>query len=197
MKLKFTSAVSQSEIDRRLANLRSYTEQATDAAIADMVDGHNPMTDAMGTDAEVAARAVVDMVSAAVKAEKIVVAKVAADAVADLYSAGQTASEPLVRMIAYALPDTGNRTRARRDARYRVTMEDGTPLVDNTTHPLADGAAVLWMLHGLPDYAPVSLRFAGMVYDRHGPLKLKAAAAHGIKRLEDRTRLRDLKEFAA
>ncbi|TDQ60280.1 hypothetical protein [Phaeovulum veldkampii] len=65
--------------------------------------------------------------------------------------------------------------------------------MDNTTHPLADGAAVLWMLHGLADFTPISLRFAGMVYDRHGPLKLKAAAAHGIKRLEDRTRLRDLK----
>ena len=118
--------------------------------------------------------------------------KVAADAVADLYSAGQTASTPLVRMIAHVLPDTG-----KRGSRYRVTLEDGTPLVDSTTHPLADGAAVLWMLHGLPDFAPVSLRRAGMAYDRHGPMKLKAAAAHGIKRLEDRTRLREMRAVAA
>lgn len=187
MKLQF-SLVSQSEINRRLANLRSYTEQATDAVIADMVDGHNPMTDAMGTDAEVAARAVVDMVSAAVKAEKIVVAKVAADAVADLHRAAIAPPlPPLVRMIAHALPDTGQR-----GTRYRVTLESGEMLVERTTHPLADGAAVLWMLHELPDSAPVSLRYAGMGYDRHGPLTLKAAAAHGIKRLEDRTRLREL-----
>ena len=195
MKLQFAAAVSEAEIDRRLANLRRYSAQAADAVLAEMTDAYNPLADAMGTDAEVTARAVVDMVSAAMKAEKIVTAKVAADAVADLYSAGQTASTPLVRMIAYALPDRKGQHPAK-GTRYRVTLEDGTPLVDHTTHPLADGAAVLWMLHGLPDFAPVSLRFAGMVYDRHGPLKLKAAAAHGIKRLEDRTRLRDMREAA-
>lgn len=192
MKLKFPT-ISDAEVDRRLENLRRYKMAAADAALSDLIEGHRPYADAMATEAEMTARAVVDLVCAARKADKVATAKIAANAVADLYSAGQTASTPLVRMIAYALPDTGKGGRARREARYRVTMEDGTPLVDNTTHPLADGAAVLWMLHGLADFTPVSLRFAGMVYDRHGPLKLKAAAAHGIKRLEDRTRLRDLK----
>lgn len=191
MKLKFPS-VSDAEIERRLENLRRYKMAAADAALSDLIEGHRPYADAMATEAEMTARAVVDLVCAARKADKVATAKIAANAIADLYSAGQTASTPLVRMIAYAVPDTGKGGRARREARYRVTMEDGTPLVDNTTHPLADGAAVLWMLHGLADFTPVSLRFAGMVFDRHGPLKLKAAAAHWIKRLEDRTRLRDL-----
>lgn len=195
MKLKFPS-ISDAEVDRRLANLRRYSEEAAFAAISDLVEAYDPISDAMGTEAEVTARAVVEMVQAASKAEKIVTAKIAADAVADLYSAGQTASMPLVRMIAHPLPDRKGQHPAK-GPRYRVTLEDGTQLVDNTTHPLADGAAVLWMLHGLPDFAPISLRFAGMVYDRHGPLKVKAAAAHGIKRLEDRTRLREVKEAQA
>lgn len=98
-------------------------------------------------------------------------------------------------MIAHPLSDTG-KGRVRRDARYRVTLENGDTLVDSTTHPLADGSAVLWLLHGLDDFTPVSLRCAGMAYDRHGPMRLEAAAAHRIMRLRNRTRLREMKEAA-
>lgn len=76
MKLTFT-AISDDEVARRIAVLRRYSNQAADAAIADLEAAHNPIADAMGTDAEVSARAVVDMVCAAYKAEKIVTAKVA------------------------------------------------------------------------------------------------------------------------
>lgn len=198
MKLKF-SPVSEAEIDRRLANLRRYSDQAADAVLAEMIGAHNPMTDAMGTDAEVAARAVVDMVSAASKAEKIVVAKVAADAVADLHKAATVPSLPLARIIAHCIPWPDQKTRPNRaglSLRWRCLTEEGVLLVESTDHPLADSAAVLSILHGLPDDTPVTLRHADKGYDSYRPMKLGVAAAHGIKRLEDRTRLRDLREAA-
>lgn len=191
MKLKLSSSLSDAEVARRLANLRRFRDEATFAAVADMVEGHNVFADAMGTESEVTARAVVDMVSAASKAERIVIAKVTAEAIADLHTAKTQPPLHPVRMIADRLPDSGGRGHGRKEVRFRVTSEDGTPLVKSTTHPFADGAAVLWMVHGLPDATPVSLRFTGMVYDRHGPMRLDAAAAHGVKRLEDRTRLRE------
>ncbi|TGD45052.1 hypothetical protein EEB11_00235 [Pseudotabrizicola sediminis] len=192
MKLKFTS-VPQSEIDRRIENLRSYTAKAADAVIADMVDAHNPITDAMGTDAEVTARAVVDMVSAAMKAEKIVASKVAADAVADLYSAATDKPLPLARIIAHRIPRPTHNDRPGRVGsfcKWRCETEEGVVLVASTDYPLADSAAVLLILHGLPDNTPVTLRHSDKGHDHYRPMKLGTAAAHGIKRLEDRTMLR-------
>lgn len=195
MNLKFPT-ISDAEVARRVDNLRRHRDAAADAALVILSASHNPMLDAMGTEAEVTARAVVDALTAAEVAEKVYTAKIAADAVVDLYSAAtEPPTPPLVRMVAYPLPDTG-KGRGRGDARYRVTLENGETLVDSTTHPLADGAAVLWLVHGLHDFAPISLRYAGMVYDRHGPMRLEAAAAHGVKRLRDRTRLREMKEAA-
>ena len=199
MKLQFTASISEAEIDRRLANLRRYSAQAADAVLAEMTDAHNPLADAMGTDAEVTARAVVDMVSAAMKAEKIVTAKVAADAVADLHKAATTKPLPLTRIIAHRIPwpiQMDRPNRAGLSLRWRCLTEEGVCLVESTDHPLADSAAVLSILHGLPDETPVTLRHADKGYDSYRPMKLGTAAAHGIKRLEDRTRLRDMREAA-
>lgn len=195
MNLKFPT-ISDAEVARRVDNLRRHRDAAADAALVILSASHNPMLDAMGTEAEVTARAVVDALTAAEVAEKVYTAKIAADAVVDLYSAAtEPPTPPAVRIIAHPLPDTG-KGRGRGDARYRVTLENGDTLVDSTTHPLADGSAVLWLLHGLDDFTPVSLRYVGMVYDRHGPIKLEAAAAHGVKRLRNRTRLREMREAA-
>ena len=194
MNLKFPT-ISDAEVARRVDNLRRHRDSAADAALVSLATSHNPMLDAMGTEAEVTARAVVDALTAADVAARVYTAKVAADAVVDLYAAATLPPPPpAVRMIAHELPDDG-KGRGRRDTRYRVTL-DGETLVDSTTHPLADGAAVLWLLYGLDDLTPVSLRYAGMVYDRHGPMKLEAAAAHVVKRLRDRTRLREMKAAA-
>lgn len=195
MKLQLTP-ITDAEVERRVANLRRHRDAATDAFLVSLSAAHNPMLDAMGTDAEVTARAVVDALTAVDVAEKVYAAKVAADAVVDLYNAATlTPPPPVVRLVAHELPAT-DKGRGRRDTRYRVTL-DGETLVDSTTHPLADGAAVLWLLHGLDDLTPVSLRYAGMLYDRHGPMRLEAAAAHGVKRLRDRTRLREMRQDAA
>jgi hypothetical protein len=164
-----------------------------------MIGAHAPLADAMGTDAEVTARAVVDMVSAALKAEKIVVAKVAADAVADLHKAATDKPLPLARIIAHRIPWPTHRERPNRaglSLRWRCETEEGVLLVESTDHPLADSAAVLSILHGLPDNTPVTLRHADKGYDSYRPMKLGVAAAHGIKRLEDRTMLRLMREAA-
>lgn len=199
MKLNFAQ-ITDTEVERRLANLRRIRDQAAFTSLADMIGAHEPLADAMGTDAEVVARAVVDMVSAARKAERIVTAKVAADAVADLYSAATDKPLPLARIIAHRIPWPSLRERPSRaglSLRWRCLTEEGVLLVESTDHPLADSAAVLSILHGLPDDTPVTLRHADKGYDSYRPMKLRVAAAHGIKRLEDRTRLRDLREVAA
>lgn len=200
MKLQLTP-ITDAEVERRVANLRRHRDAAADAALVILSTSHNPMLDAMGTEAEVTARAVVDALTAVDVAEKVYTAKVAADAVVDLYNAAsEPPPPPLVRIIAHRIPWPDQKTRPNRAGltlKWRCSTEEGVLLVDSTDHPLADSAAVLSILHGLPDDTPVCVRHADKGYDSFGPMKLSAAAAHGIKRLEDRTRLREMRQDAA
>ena len=199
MNLKFPT-ISDAEVARRVDNLCRHRDAAADAALVILSASHNPMLDAMGTEAEVTARAVVDALTAAEVAEKVYTAKIAADAVVDLYSAAtEPPTPPAVRLIAHRIPWPAQKARPSRaglSLKWRCLTEEGVLLVESTDHPLADSAAVLSILHGLPDCTPVTLRHADRGYDSFGPMKLAAAAAHGIKRLEDRTRLREMRREA-
>ena len=199
MKLQF-APITDAEVARRLDNYRRHRDAAADAALVSLSSSYNPMLDAMGTEAEVTARAIVDALTAAELAEKVYTAKIASDAVVDLYAAAaEPPPPPAVRIIAHRIPWPDQKARPSRaglSLKWRCLTEEGVLLVESTDHPLADSAAVLSILHGLPDHTPVTLRHADKGYDSFGPMKLAAAAAHGIKRLEDRTRLREMREAA-
>lgn len=195
MQIQFNT-ITDDQVARRVAVLHRLRDETADIVIAGLIAGHNPVADAMDTEDQVAARAVADMIAAADKAEVIYHAKIVAHAVAELEQAGRDTMPP-VRMIAQRIPDKPSNGKARRGVRYRVTTEDGALLIDNSDHPFTDGAAALWMLHDLPEHSRVAMRYEEMVYDRHGPMKLKPAAALGIKRLESRTRLHDMRDDAA
>lgn len=103
-------------------------------------------------------------------------------------------AEP-IRIIAMRLPWPDLKTQPNRASlrlRWRCFTEEGTLLVSETDHPLADGAASL-LLNGLalPD-AQITMRHHGKTYDSFGPMKLEAAAALGIKRHLSRLRLQQL-----
>ena len=191
MKLQFTP-IADDELARRLAALERHKSAAVERGLDYLSASYKPVRDAMDTAEGVGIRTAVDLSIAANIAEKVATAKATAEAVCDLEKAAREAPG-LVRMIAQRLPASERPKGSRKPpARYRVMLEDGSTLVESTDHPLADGAAVLSAVHGLPDHAPVALRHAGQCYDRWGPMKLGAAAAYGIKRLADRTRLREL-----
>jgi hypothetical protein len=196
MTMKFTT-ITDAEVERRLDNLRSYQAQVAASALAEVTEAHNPMIDAMGTDAEVAARAVADLHTIAAKAEKAVTARAVSTAVDDYHRAWIETASPPTRIIAHRIPWPDQKTRPNRaglSLRWRCSTEEGVLLVESTDHPLADSAAVLSLSHGLPDDHPITLRHEGKGYDSFGPMRLGAAAAHGFKRIKDRARLRDMRE---
>jgi len=128
---------------------------------------------------------------------------IVAGAIADLIAATKAhdrvdpKAPEVVRIIAQSLtwPDQKERpNRAGLVLRWRCLTEEGRELVASTTHPLSDAAAVLFLGHGLPGDTLVTLRHEGRGYDSFRPMRLDIAAAHGIKRMEDRARLQQLRQ---
>lgn len=102
---------------------------------------------------------------------------------------------PMVRIIAEPVPWPDLKTQPNRASlrrTWRCLTEDGVLLVEDTTHPFADGAAALLLNgHATPD-AKVTLRHAGKAYDSFGPMKLEVIAEQGIRRTLTRERLKKL-----
>ena len=100
-----------------------------------------------------------------------------------------------VRIIAEPLPWPDLKTQPNRSSmrlRWRCFTEDGVLLVEETTHPFADGSAALLLNgHATPD-AKVTLRHVGKPYDSFGPMKLEVIASQGFRRLLARERLKKL-----
>ncbi len=131
---------------------------------------------------------------------------IVAKAVADLFTAtaGTNAAEPapakVVRIIARRIDWQDRMSRPDRSGmsrRWECSTEGGELLVSATGHPLADAAAVLLTKHNLPDDTPVTLRHSDKGYDSFRPMKLAIAAAPGIRRMEERSRLKLLSESKA
>ncbi len=141
-----------------------------------------------------------EAVAIANNAEKLFTAKVVSNAVFDLLQAAHSAPKPLVRIMAQLLPWPDHKKRPSRSGltlKWRCLTEEGVVLVESTDHPLTDSAAVLSVVHGMAHDTMVTLRHTDKGYDSFRPMKLAAAAAHGIKRLVDRTRLAKLQKDKA
>lgn len=179
MKLHFPT-LPQSGVERRLAALRKYQDEAVMAAKDEFDRRANMIRDALDTPEGVAARAVADLSVAAAVGERKYMSKITGEAVSDLFEAAQQAKQedaaPVVKLIAKAPIKPAKRPC------YMVTTETGEMLVPATTHPLADGAAVLLTSHGLPEGTRIALYHEGKAYPAYGPMKLGAAASCGIQR---------------
>lgn len=133
-------------------------------------------------------------------------AAIAAKAVADLFAAvseaeaGAEAEAGVVRIIAQRINWKDHKAHPDRSGmslRWKCSTEDGELLVSATGHPLADAAAVLLTKHNLPEDTLVTLRHEDKGYDIFRPMKLSTAAAHGIRRMEERSRLKLLSKSKA
>lgn len=169
------SPMSQNELDRRLANLDRVLNENRRTTFEHRHHRATRVQDAFDTPEGVAKKAAADRANAEQVAEQAYQAKVAAQAAADLYAAWLH-SAPVVKLIAKPA------VRPSKPPCYMVTTEDSQILVPATDHPLADGAATLLALHGLPEETPLALYHEGKGYPAFGPMKLGTAAACGLQR---------------